>query len=158
MIAGMAEPVWQALLQSYRAVLDAAKWLAILVPWPRMTTAEAVQYIAYESNWSHQRREQGTEETAVIFAAFDELERGLREWRWLNAEGFMPGASIADKLPPDYWREVQLDRIDHLRPDHTSRSRTEQLPPGRRNPVENVTVSTRAVQLRWPRPLRPWSQ
>ena len=85
-----------------------------------MSTADAIQYIAYESDWAHHQREQNVAESAIVFAAVDELERGLREWRWLVAEGLLPGRSTADKLPPDYWREVQLDRLDHLRTDHTS--------------------------------------
>ena len=89
------------MLGTARAALDAVKWLVIVLPWPRMTTADAIWYIALESSWAHQQREQGTEDSAVVFAAFDELERGLREWRWLAARGAPPGSDTAQKLPPD---------------------------------------------------------
>src|SRR5205807_3968319 len=113
----------------FKTAVAALKWLAIVLPSPRMTTAEAVQYVAFESNWGQRRREEGAAGAAIIFAAFDELERGLRDWHWLDARGFPLGASIAEKLPPDYWDEVQLDHVDHLQTDRKPRSRTEKLPP-----------------------------
>ena len=150
MIAGMAKPDWRRVLGTARAALDAVRWVAIVLPWPRMTTAKAIQYIASESVWAHQQRKQGSENAAVVFAAFDELERELREWRWLDARGLPPNATTAQKLPPDYWREVQLNRLDHLRTDRTPHCSTEPTGSGG-SPVDNVTVSARAVQLRWPR-------
>ena len=157
MIAGMAGTDWHGVLGAARAALDAVRWAAIVLPWPRMTTAEAIWYIALESSWAHQQREQGTENSAVVFAAFDELERALREWRWLAARGLPPDATTAQKLPPDYWRHVQLNRLDHLRTDRTPHCSTEQLPTGGSSRVaDNVTVSARAVQLHWPRHPRPY--
>jgi hypothetical protein len=148
----MAEPDWQRVLGTARAAFDAVRWLAIALPGPRMTTAEAIWYIALESSWAHQQRSQGIEDSAVVFAAFDELERGLREWRWLSARGLPPGATTPQKLPPDYWHGVQLNRLDHLRTDRAPHCSTEQLSTGGSTPTDNVTVSARAVQLRWPRP------
>ena len=152
MMAGMADPDWQRVLGNARAALDAVKRLAIVLPGPRMTTAEAIWYIALESYWAHQQHQHGMEDATVIFAAFDELERELREWRWLDARGSPPGAITPQKLPPDYWRGAQLNRQDHLRTDRTPHSSTEPLPTGGSNrPVDDVTVSVRAVQRRWPR-------
>jgi hypothetical protein len=57
------------------------------------------------------------------------------------------------KLPPDYWREVQIDRKALLETDRP-RSRTVPLLPERRRAVEDVTVTAWAVRFRWPRPFK----
>ena len=115
-----------------------------------MTTAEAVQHIARRSIVTASMRRGGLDDAAIMFVAIRKLEHALRSWSPLAAEGFLPGAAVAEKLPPDYWREVQLDRVDHLRPGGASRSRTEKSRHGRREAVENVTVSAWMVYLRWP--------
>lgn len=119
------------------------------MPAPRISTYEAVNHIALRSIWSAWRRWRGDYQDTIFFNAIGKLEYGLRSWSVLNAEGFLFGESVAEKLPPDYWREAQLDRVDHLDPGGSD-SRTEPLLASRRNPVENVTVLKWAVLLRWP--------
>jgi hypothetical protein len=130
-------------------IFQIARRLASYPPAPRISTAAAVDYIAEKSIWAAWRRRSGDNEATIILDAIGKLEHGLRSWSPLSAEGFLFGESVAEKLPPDYWREVQLDRLDHLRPDKSD-SRTEQLLSARRKPVENTTVLKWAVTLRWP--------